>query len=603
MKTTILLSIAFLFFFNLTAQNKLDSLELYDQKSTDTIRLNKLINYCFAHIEEIPDEAFLYSQKAVLKSKELKSISCEARANTNLGAIEALRGNYSLALKYYLESLALWEKLKGYRGILLSKNNIAQVYGYLKKTDLEFQFLKEAETIAQQYAFSDELGLIKTNLAIFYTNTGAFRRAFKEQSEAILIYRKLNNLSQISIGYSNAGAILFYLNKIDSAILYYRMSKELGEKMNNKKAIALSFANLAEAFQKKGNIDTATKYYLKAIEISKSIGLKDILLFSYDQLTTIYKSNKNYDKAFEYINLKQVIKDSIFNSNASKQLAELQTKYNTDKKNHTIIEQELQIKNQQYWLIVTIISFIFLLLLIFSIIHWSKLKQEANTLQSMRIKDDLATKAILAAEENERKRIALELHDGIGQMISVAKMNLSAISHDFSFLNNEQKIQFDKAISLVDQSCIEVRNVSHLMMPNASLQFGLSNSVKSFLDKINKNNLSINLYTTGLDYSIDINIETVVYRVLQEAVTNVIKHAKATQLDISIIFENNLLSATIEDNGIGFNLEDIVEKDGIGLQNIKTRIAFLQGTVEWDSTKDKGTVIVINIPFEKLVTT
>ncbi|MDP1844863.1 MAG: sensor histidine kinase [Sediminibacterium sp.] len=603
MKTISSLFLAFLFICNLTAQNKLDSLEFYNQNSTDTIRLNKLINYCFTHIEEIPDEAFLYSQKAIFKSKELNSFSCEARANTNLGAIEALRGNYSQALKYYLESLALWEKLKGYRGILLSKNNIAQVYGYLKKTDLEYQFLKEAETIAQQYAFTDELGLIKTNLAIFYTNTGDFRRAFKEQSEAILIYRKVNNFSQISIGYSNAGAILFYLNKIDSAILYYQKSKDLGEKMNNKKAIALSFANLAEAFQKKGNIDTATQYYLKAIEISKSIGLKDILLFSYDQLTSIYKSNKNYDKAFEYINLKQVIKDSIFNSNASKQLAELQTKYNTDKKNHTIIEQDLQIKNQQYWLIVTIISFIFLLLLIFSIIRWSKLKQEAKNLQSMRVKDDLATKAILAAEENERKRIALELHDGVGQMISVAKMNLSAISHDFDFLNNDQKLQFDKAISLVDQSCAEVRNVSHLMMPIASLKSGLSFAVKSFLDKINNNNLSINLYTSGIDQSIDINIETVVYRVLQEAVTNVVKHAKATQLDISIVFENNFLSATIEDNGIGFNLEDIAEKDGIGLQNIKTRINFLQGTVEWDSIKGKGTVIVINIPFEKLVIT
>jgi signal transduction histidine kinase len=578
------------------AQNHTDSLEIYSKNLTDSLSINRLINYCFQHINEIPDQAYSNSEQALAKSRELHLSYCEARALTNLGAIQALKGNYSNALHFYLECLKIWDNINNQLGIMLSKNNIGQVYGYLKKTELEYQFLKEAEQIAINNGFEDDLGLIKLNLSIYYANKGDYRSAFIEQSKANEINIRLNKLSNASLGYSNAGAYLFYLQKIDSAILYYRQSESIGLKINDKKAIALSSGNIAEAFQNKGNIDSAIYYYHRALSISKSNGLKDILLFSYDQLSMIYRKKGNYNKAFQYADLKQLIKDSILNSTATKQLAEMQIKYETEKKEKKIDQQNFEISKRNYWIGGLTISFILISLLIYSFNHRKQLKKEAQNQLRLRKSEEQATKAVLEAEENERIRIASDLHDGIGQMMSVAKMNLSAIEDEIPFSNNEQKSKYLNAIALVDDSCKEVRIISHNMMPNALIKTGLANAVRKFLDDLHNRAIKINLYTEGLNERIDANTEIILYRIIQETVANVFKHANASVLDITLIKEPLSINIIIEDNGKGFDISQAKNKDGIGLKNIESRVNFLKGSIEWDSKIEKGTVVVINIP-------
>ncbi len=580
----------------ITAQNTADSLQIYSKTLSDSVSINKLINYCFQHINEIPDQAYANSEIALTKSKELKLYYCEARATTNLGAIQALKGNYSNALQFYLECLKIWEKTNNQQGIMLSKNNIAQVYGYLKKTELEYQFLKEAEQIALNNGFQDDLGLIKLNLSIYYANKGDYRNAFKEQSISNEINLKLNKLSIASLGFSNAGAYLFYLKKIDSAILYYRHSENIAIKINDKKGIAVSSANIAEAFQNNGSIDSSIFYYTRAINISQSIGLKDILVFSYEQLALLYRKTGDYNKAFQYADLKQLVKDSILNSTATKQLAEMQIKYETEKKEKKINQQNFEISKRNYWIGGLSISFVLISLLVYSFNHRKQLKKEAENQLRLRKSEELATKAVLEAEENERIRIASDLHDGIGQMMSVAKMNLSAIEDEIPFIDIDQKNKYLNAIALVDDSCKEVRIISHNMMPNALIKAGLANAVRKFLDDLHNRAIKINLYTEGLNERIDANTEIILYRIIQETVANVFKHANASILDITLIKEPLCINIIIEDNGKGFDLKQAKNKDGIGLKNIESRVNFLKGTIEWDSKIGKGTVVVINIP-------
>jgi signal transduction histidine kinase len=134
------------------------------------------------------------------------------------------------------------------------------------------------------------------------------------------------------------------------------------------------------------------------------------------------------------------------------------------------------------------------------------------------------------------------------------------------------------------------------MMPNALLKSGLSSAIKTFVDKIDHKKLKVNLHSEGLDNRLPDTVEIVLYRVIQETVNNVIKHAKANQLDIAIIKDVDGLSCTIEDNGIGFNFNDKNLTEGIGLKNIQARITYLQGTVEWDAVPNKGTLVSIHIP-------
>ena len=209
---------------------------------------------------------------------------------------------------------------------------------------------------------------------------------------------------------------------------------------------------------------------------------------------------------------------------------------------------------------------------------------------------EAAVKAVMEAEENERQRIAKDLHDGIGQMMSAAKMNLSAIESEINFSNPEQKKSFSKIINLLDESCKEVRTVSHIMIPNALLKNNLGIAIHDFADKISSKNLKVHVSTEGLDERIDSNIETVLYRVIQECVNNVIKHSDATTLDISLIRDKDGISGTIEDNGKGFDMTDNDQSDGIGLKNIFSRIEYLKGTVDFDSAPGRGTVVALNVP-------
>jgi signal transduction histidine kinase len=173
---------------------------------------------------------------------------------------------------------------------------------------------------------------------------------------------------------------------------------------------------------------------------------------------------------------------------------------------------------------------------------------------------------------------------------------LSAFEAETAFPDEEKKLSFDRIIGLVDESCREIRSVSHNMMPNALLKNSLATAVRDFIEKIDKKALKMHLYTEGLDEHIDTNTETVLYRVIQECVNNVIKHADASTLDISIIKGTDFIDATIEDNGKGFDTTNERLSDGIGLKNIRTRVEYLKGTVDFDSSPGRGTVVALHIP-------
>ena len=202
----------------------------------------------------------------------------------------------------------------------------------------------------------------------------------------------------------------------------------------------------------------------------------------------------------------------------------------------------------------------------------------------------------MEAEEKERQRIAKDLHDGVGQMMSAAKLNLSAIENELPFKDDMQKEALLRIIKLVDDSCKEVRAVSHNMMPNALLKAGLSSAVREFINQIDQKVLKVNLHSEGLNERLDSNTETVLYRVIQECVNNVIKHAGATQLDISLIRDTDGISATVEDNGKGFDTTDSSKNSGLGLKNIQARVEYLKGTVDFDSSPGKGTLVAIHVP-------
>ncbi|MEP7319294.1 MAG: sensor histidine kinase, partial [Panacibacter sp.] len=205
------------------------------------------------------------------------------------------------------------------------------------------------------------------------------------------------------------------------------------------------------------------------------------------------------------------------------------------------------------------------------------------------------TQAVMQAEEEERKRIALELHDSIAQKMVVAKLNLEAFETELPDLTATQQQVYNNIFSLVDESCTEVRELSHSMVPQAFFKSGLTDALKSLVDKIENKNLRVIFSAEGNLANLEKNAELMIYRIIQECIQNVLKHAKASRLDIALIAEQNELDVTIEDNGTGFDLA-AVTSDGLGMKNVYSRIEYLNGKIDITSAPGKGTAIALYIP-------
>jgi two-component system NarL family sensor kinase len=207
------------------------------------------------------------------------------------------------------------------------------------------------------------------------------------------------------------------------------------------------------------------------------------------------------------------------------------------------------------------------------------------------------TQAVIEAEEKERQRIASDLHDGVGQLFSAVKMNMNGLFDRIEVKREEDKFLVEKTMALVDESCKEVRSISHQMMPNNMLlRSGIASDVKSFIEKLDSESLKVNLEANGFKNRIESSVEVILYRVIQESVNNVIKHAKAKSLNIILNRTVSGITVLIEDDGIGFDVAARPGFDGIGLTNIETRIEYLKGTVGYNSAPGKGTRVNIQVP-------
>lgn len=237
---------------------------------------------------------------------------------------------------------------------------------------------------------------------------------------------------------------------------------------------------------------------------------------------------------------------------------------------------------------IEIVALCFLLAYRFKVIRES----EQALLSEQSRQQQLRTEAVLEAEERERVRIARDLHDGVGQMIAAARMGLGR----FSSKNKLSEPEINQTLDLLEDSIKEIREVSHNMMPGSLMKFGLPTALKQFVNKINNAGiLKVDLQIIGLKERLDERIETMLYRVIQEVMNNIIRHSGATHVNIELIQHEDELVLLVEDNGKGFDTS-VVENQGIGLKNITTRVEYLNGNVNFDSRIGKGTSVIVEVP-------
>ena len=500
------------------------------------------------------------------------------------------------ALQMFYASLHNAETINDKESQLRALNNIGWAFMELEQFEKAITNFKSCLVIIRQNNLPDRYGTIYNNLASCYGSIGLIDSVYLFARKGIQIAGKYNDYSALANGYSIMGTFLAKEGRHKEALNDFQKAITIREKTGDPFFIVSDLAEIAELQSKTGNSWEGIITGQKALAIATENNIDAKLPMIYTSLAHNYEQAGDYQQATEAYKKLNALKDSLYKDANPKALAEIQTKYETVKKEQKIEQQHSRIRLQNF-LFIGIAGLILLAgLLIHSQYKRYRLKQETKLKTELMKQHELATKAVIEAEENERQRIAKDLHDGVGQMMSAAKMNLSAFESEINFNGSDQKQSFEKIIQLVDESCKEIRTVSHIMMPNALLKNNLAIAIREFVNKLDKKTLKVHLDTEGLEERLDSNIETVLYRVIQECVTNVIKHAGATTLDISLIRDKDGISGTIEDNGKGFDISDKEKFEGIGLKNITTRIEYLKGTVDFDSSPGRGTVVAIHVP-------
>jgi len=371
----------------------------------------------------------------------------------------------------------------------------------------------------------------------------------------------------------------------------------------DKKQVSDTYANLGELYKDKGDYTQAISWLKKSLPLTVETKYKQGEKTVWMLLSQVYEKSGNYKEALAADKKYLLLTQQLINEGNDKQIAQMQTRYETVKK-----EQKINILNKENTIqklsiagrnkTIGIIAGLFLLSGIVTALFFNrhKLKQKAQQQALMLKQQDTLTKAIVDAEENERKRIASDLHDGVGQLFSAVKMNLSGLFDRISIAREEDRFLAENTLALVDESCKEVRTISHQMMPNMLLRSGIASDLKSFIEKIDSDTLKVTLEATGFKNKLESNVETMLYRIIQESINNVIKHAKATRLDLVLTRNGRGITAKIADNGIGFDVNERENFDGIGLKNIATRIEYLKGSIKYISEPGTGTTVLIEVP-------
>ncbi|KAG1649525.1 Sensor histidine kinase MctS [Nymphon striatum] len=361
----------------------------------------------------------------------------------------------------------------------------------------------------------------------------------------------------------------------------------------------------AKAYEAMNDFKSATPYHTKYIESARKMQ-KDMFLFQgLYKRSEHYASMANYENAYEDLLQALDIYDSLETVKTLVKLDELNLKYETAQNEKEILE--LKVKNEekksQAYLLGGIVSILSLLLFAGYYVYSQRMrkarkKEREQVAEVQLLKQEQQNKifsAMIEGQEKERKRLAIDLHDGLGGRLSGISMNLSKLDKDEP--KEYPKKQLQKVMKDLNDSLTELRNVARNMMPETLVKFGLQAALKDYCSSMTGSETKVTLQFYGSDKGININQQVTMYRVIQELINNAIKHAKASEVLVQYMREGSQVDITVEDNGIGFDKsKSLKEKDsGMGLSNLQTRVAYLKGNIDFESEENEGTTVNVNI--------
>jgi signal transduction histidine kinase len=417
-----------------------------------------------------------------------------------------------------------------------------------------------------------------------------------------IYFDELANINSVDIIFSYylvAAQVFRKMNQLDSSFHYFQKSFEVSKKYGYSYGKAESQLQMGAIAILQKKYPEAEKYLLTGIEEAKAINYYGMLDEGYKYLSDIYSVTGRYKQAYEYFQKYKDLSDSVVNLESKKYATELEKKYQSEKKDKQIILQQSQLEKRKilnYVLIGSAAGLLLLSLLVYRNYNQKKKLQQHRISELVKEKHLTATEAVLKGEEQERTRLAKDLHDGLGGMLSGIKYSFQTMKGNL-IMTPDNARAFERSMDMLDSSIKEMRRVAHNMMPEALVKFGLDTALKDFCNDINQSGAIRTTYQSiGLENAvIEQTTAVTIYRIVQELINNTMKHAAAKTAIVQVSKTNGTISITVEDDGKGFNPVILQGTKGIGWSNIQSRVGYLQGKMDVQSEPGKGTSVHIEL--------
>ncbi|WP_033956687.1 tetratricopeptide repeat protein [Psychroserpens jangbogonensis] len=530
-----------------------------------------------------------------------KDSTSKAYALFQVGIIHSKLGDYENSLKTYFEILDIFEHKKDSFAMASTYNSIANIYGEMDRHDEAILNYQMANSIFILKHKKRNQSMSLRNIAEITLRKKDTLKSREYAIKSLAIAQEVNEDSEIGNSYYMLGRT--YLSSDPKlALNYYLKAKPLLEKVGYSYSLTAFYHDLGNFYEENNKTTEALIYYNKGLDLVENSNDLHHAKNIYSGLSNSYFKNQNYRKAFDFQSKFITAKDSILNEENIKSINLLQKQFETEKKNKEIVEQQLELKQQDDEIQqknnqLIYMSGIALFLLVASLLTWLvfQQKQKRKSQELLTLKREYQIKSLeslIEGEEKERLRIAKELHDGVNGDLSAIKYKLSTLLE----MNNKV---IKEAITMIDSSCEQVRAISHNLVPPSLENFNLIEASEEYCFNLNEmHTQEIVFQHLGDSFSISKSPEINVFRIIQELVSNSIKHAEADEINVQISCRENHLSLSVEDNGIGFDPKT-VKSNGIGLKNIQSRVDYLQATMDVLSNED-GTSYTIEMDINKL---
>ena len=606
----------------------------------DTNKVSLLLDIEKKYFNIDLDSALYYNQMCEKLILKIDARQYKHRCFHDFVKIYHAKNDYKNALDYCLKSIKVAEQNNNKFQKATSYRAIFNLYHNLNMNDSAVKYAIYSIKLTTEIGDTANIATNYGNLCWLYMDLNQYGKAIVYGLKGVEAGERYVDTVGLLISINNLALCYVRTGKNDEAIVLFKKQFEIGKRVNRVRSIRNALVNLAFAYYSTGDaaalekttaslneynsqdadldnknkclqyITNAYNYvYQKKFQLAEEqllagmkIAEKDSLI---DQLLSIYitlSKVKFAQHSFVSGNFYELKWDELNQTTNEKQLseyaAELEKKYETEKKNTQLKLQKAEIQRKNifnYILIGSAATILIISLLSFNTYkHKQKLQQQRiNDLETE--KQLTATEAVLKGEEQERTRIAKDLHDGLGGMLSGIKYSFNNMKGNL-IMTPENHQAFERSMDMLDSSIKEMRRVAHNMMPEALVKFGLDTALKDFCNDINKSGaLQVSYQSIGLeDATFEQTTAITVYRIVQELINNAMKHAAAKTAIVQVTKSDHQLTVTVEDDGRGFDTSIIKRTEGIGWTNIQNRVDFLKGKLDVNSEPGKGTSILID---------